>query len=95
MLPLLGSLNRAFEKLDLHFGFPRRIALYLLVHLPHARHHVGLNTGGNVRKQLRRRRTEKDETSDDKLESWLTYLLFNSGDDLRALPPQKLCELTL
>jgi hypothetical protein len=57
-------LNRAFEQLDLDFCFLRRIALYSLVHLPDACHHIDINTGGNIREQLRCRSAKKNETGD-------------------------------
>ena len=84
MLPLLGSLDCAFEQLDLSFCFPRRIALYLFVHLPDARHHIGLNAGRNIRKQLRCWSAKKNETGDHQFEGRWTLLLFDSRDDFRA-----------
>src|ERR1700694_4534378 len=76
MLPLFGSLDCAFEQLDLHLGLPRRIALYLLVHLPNVRHYIGLNTGRNIREQLGCGSAKQNETGDHQLEGRWTLLFF-------------------
>jgi len=86
MLPLLGSPNRAFEQADLYFRFLRRIALYLLVHLPDACDHIDLNAGGNIREQLGCRSAEKNEAGDHQPERRRTLLPFDSRDNFRTLP---------
>ena len=65
---------------------PRRVALYRLVQLLHARHHEMLDVRREVWKEFRRLDVEKNEARHREGEIRGPLLLFNAGNDVRPVP---------